>query len=84
MLRDKVKIFSLLQDYKYKRKLTLRELQSLLGLLNFAWCVIVHGCSFLRRLFDLTKCHTCPHYRITLNSEARLYFILWHDLLKIQ
>lgn len=50
--RDKMDtIVSLLQEFKVKRKVSLRELQSLLGLLNFACGVIIPGRAFLRRLF---------------------------------
>lgn len=81
---DKVeKINSLLQNCQKNRKLTLKELQSLLGLLNFACGVIVPGRAFLRRLFDLIVGHTCPHYRITLNSEARLDLKMWYEFVRI-
>lgn len=74
-------IVSLLLRYKSKRSITLRELQSLLGLLNFACSVIIPARAFLRRLFGLTIGHTCPHYRITLNSEARQDLKLWLDFI---
>jgi len=45
-------ILGLLKIFKVRRKVTLRELQSLLGLLNFACSVIIPGRAFLRRLFD--------------------------------
>jgi hypothetical protein len=52
---DKIqKIVSLLLLYKSKCSITLRELQSLHGLLNFACSVIIPVWAFLRRLFDLT------------------------------
>ncbi|CAG2196116.1 unnamed protein product [Mytilus edulis] len=41
--------------------------------------VVVPGRAFLRRLFDLTIGHSCPHYRITLNSEARADLRAWFD-----
>ena len=44
----------LLHEFDKKTKLTLRELQSLLGILNFACSVIVPGRPFLRRTIDLT------------------------------
>jgi hypothetical protein len=37
-----------------KIKMTFREIQSLIGLLNFACCVVVSGRAFLRRLISLT------------------------------
>ena len=44
----------LLTDFHKRRKVTLRELQSLTGLLNFTCSVVLPGRAFLRRLFDLT------------------------------
>ena len=80
--RDKIdKIASLLLEYKVKRKVTLREIQSLLGLLNFACGVIIPGRAFLRRLIDLTVGHTCPHFRITLNAEARADLKAWYEFI---
>ncbi|VDI41983.1 Hypothetical predicted protein [Mytilus galloprovincialis] len=80
--QDKIeKVLGLLTKFKVKRKVTLRELQSLLGLLNFACSVIVPGRAFLRRLFDLTLGHTCPHFRITLNSEARADLKAWYEFI---
>ena len=50
--QDKIeKILLKLNYFKCKKKATLRELQSLLGLLNFATAVVVPGRTFLRRLY---------------------------------
>jgi hypothetical protein len=53
------------------RKVILKELQSLLGLLNFCCQIVTPGRCFLRRLIDLTKKVTHPHHRITVNKESR-------------
>ena len=45
---------TLLDKHRRCKKITLHELQSLLGHLNFACKVIKPGCCFLRRLYDLT------------------------------
>ena len=45
---------SLLLAFQSKQKVTLKELQSLIGVLNFACSVVVPGRAFLRRLIDLT------------------------------
>ena len=76
------KISKLLSIYKGKKKISLRDLQWQLGLLNFASGVIIPGRVFLRRLFDLTIGHTSPHYRIRLNSEARYDLKLWHSFIE--
>lgn len=46
------------------KKTTLRELQSLIGLLNFACKVVVPGRAFLRRLIKLTIGIKSPNHRI--------------------
>lgn len=60
-----------------RRKVTLKELQSLLGLLNFCCQVVTPGRAFLRRLIDLTKKVSKSHHRITLNSESRKDLQAW-------
>jgi len=42
-------------DFFSRRSVCLKELQSLIGLLNFTCLVVVPGRAFLRRLIDLTK-----------------------------
>ena len=45
----------LLRTFYKRHKVTLRELQTLLGLLNSTCSVIVPGRAFLRRMIDLTR-----------------------------
>ena len=45
-----------------KKRVTLHQLQSVIGLLNFACSVIVPGRAFLRRLIDLTIGLTKPYH----------------------
>ena len=45
----------LFHHFYTRREVTLRELQSLLSLLNFTYSVVVPGRAFLRRMIDLTK-----------------------------
>lgn len=59
------------------RKVTLKVLQSLLGLLNFCCQVVVPGRCFLRRLTDLTKKVSKSFHRITLNKESRKDIKAW-------
>ena len=67
----------LLRSFRCKRRIKLRDVQSLVGLLNFACKVIRPGRAFLRRLIDLTtKAHHKNHY-IKLNAEARADIDAW-------
>ena len=55
----------------YKRKkCTVREIQSLVGHLNFACLLVVPGCPFLRRLIDLTRGATNKNHFIRISQEA--------------
>lgn len=45
-------------------KLTVKELQSLIGLLNFACNIVSPGRSFLRRLIDLTMGIKKQYYKL--------------------
>jgi hypothetical protein len=61
---DKIlKTRSILSEFLCRRKATLKEVQSLIGLLNFACTVVPPGRAFLRRLIDLTKGVNAPFYR---------------------
>ena len=65
-----------------RRKVTLRELQSLLGLLNFTCSVVVPGRAFLRRMIDLTKGIQRPHHRIRLTKETKYDIQVWLSFLQ--
>ena len=59
---------NLLTDFLSRRSVCLKELQSLIGLLNFTCLVVVPGRAFPRRLIDLTKGITKPHYHIAFQE----------------
>ena len=70
--RDKVmRCASLLSDYLKRKKVILRELQSLIGFLNFACSVVLPGHAFLRRLIDLTIGIARPQQFITLTQADK-------------
>lgn len=75
---DKVlKIQTHLANMSHRKKVTLHDLQSLIGLLNFACVVIAPGRAFLRRLIDLTVKVTNPRHFIRLTCEARADIQCW-------
>lgn len=76
------KIRTVLGATRKRKKVTLRELQSLIGLLNHACCVVVPGRAYLRRLIDLTKGKTKPHHYIRLNKQARLDMHAWSNFME--
>ena len=67
----------LLHSFYKRRKVSLKELQSLLGLLNFTCSVIVPGRAFLRRMIDLTKGAKRPQHRIRLTKEVKNDIAVW-------
>ncbi|XP_069133139.1 uncharacterized protein [Argopecten irradians] len=75
---DKVlKARQLLHQFSSRKKVTLRELQSLIGVLNFACKVVSPGRTFLRRLINLTRGLQRPHHRIRLSHEAKADITAW-------
>ena len=64
-----------------RKKVTLKELQSLIGLLNFACSVVTPGCAFLRRLIDLTRGISQPHFFICLNRPVKSDLRIWQTFL---
>ena len=71
----------LLSEFLRKRSVTLRDLQSLIGLLNFACSVTGLGRAFLRRLIDLTKGIKRPTHHIPLTVDAKNDVLVWLQFL---
>ena len=60
------------------RSITKQELQSLVGLLQFATKVIRPGRPFLRRLYAMQDIGSHPDHHIRLNTAARADILWWH------
>ena len=71
----------LIAGFLIRRKVTLKEIQSLTGLLNFACSVVVPGRAFLRRLIDLTIGIRDPSFKIRLSREVKADLLVWNDFL---
>ena len=79
---DKImKCTDLIAEILKKKKVTLKEMQSLLGLLNFACQVILPGRPFLRRLYDLTIGVTQPYHHIRLRKNCKDDLKVWLEFL---
>ena len=63
-----------------QRKVRLSQLQSVVGLLNFA-CRVLPARAFLRRLYDCTKTHTAPYMWIRITSAIREDLNTWLEFL---
>lgn len=83
--QDKIdKVHRVLQSAYHKKKMILRELQSLIGLWNFACLVVRPGRAFLRRLIDLTKNVSNPFHYIKLTCEARADIQPWKSFIEME
>ena len=60
-----------------RKKVILQDLQSFVGLLNFACSVVTPGRPFLRRLIDLTIRVRSPYYQIRLTKDVQAHLELW-------
>ncbi len=60
-----------------KKSCTLRELQSLIGTLQFACRIVVPGRAFLQRMINLTREVIEPHHHIKLNLAFRKDVAMW-------
>ncbi|XP_070586874.1 uncharacterized protein [Erythrolamprus reginae] len=74
-LRDTVRVV------RAARRVTLRQVQELAGLLNFACRVIAPGRAFMFRLYQATVGLTKPHHRIRLTASVRKDLGVWQDFL---
>ena len=61
--------------------LTLREVKSLIGKLEFATPTIRGGRCFLRRLHDATIGRSSPFHKIVLSADAKEDLALWESFL---
>ena len=59
----------LFTEFYNKRRVTLKKLQSLIGLLNFGSSVVLPGRAFLRRMINLTKGIRKPYHGIRLTRQ---------------
>lgn len=77
---DKVeRIQTSLDNFKSKKSCTLRELQALIGTLNFACRVVPPGRPFLQRMIELTRKVSQPHHHIKLSSGFFKDLDMWQE-----
>ena len=80
--RDKLcKCTTLIQLFLQRKKVSLRELQSLVGLLNFTCSVVVPGRTFLRRMINFTVGIRRPTHLIRLTRTVKADLKLWLEFL---
>jgi len=77
---DKLK--NLLQPLLCLHKITLKQLESVTGLMSFCAKAIPSARAFLRRFFDLMSNVKKPYHKIRLNSEVKEDIKMWLTFLE--
>ena len=73
----------LLRETTAKRSITKRDLQSLVGKLNFAARVVFGGRTFLRRMIDTVNHMQRPHHHVRINAQVRADLEWWREFLGV-
>jgi hypothetical protein len=76
------RIQSAVQIIISSKKVTLRSLQSLIGLLNFACRVIAPGRAFCRRLIDATSGIKKQHHKVRVTQAMKADLQVWISFLR--
>ncbi len=69
-------------DHISSTKITLQDLRTLIGQLQFATSIVTPGRPFLRRLIDLTIGKTRPYHKIDMNKEVKADLTTWAHFLQ--
>lgn len=72
---------ALCQKFRTRKKVSLKELQSIVGTLQFATSVVIPGKAFLRRMIDLTVGIQKSYHLIRLTNSVRADLALWEQFL---
>ena len=76
-----VKAITLIHEIYQLKSVTVGQLQSLLGFLNFCLRIIPAGRPFLRRLYDLIAGHDSKWHHVRVNQEVRQDLMVWLEFL---
>ena len=78
-IRKLQEIMQRIDNFWHREKVTLREMQSLIGVLNFACKAIVPGRPFCRRLINSICGLTKPHHHLRINRGIRQDLYMWEQ-----
>ena len=80
---DKLKVaYAQIEHLLGSKKATLKELQVLLGRLNFACRAVVPGRPFCRRIIDATKGVKRQHHKIRVTQDMKQDLVMWKKFLQ--
>lgn len=65
-----------------RKKVTIKSLQSLIGLLNFACKTVAPGRSFCRRLIDATLGVKKQHHKVRITLDIKPDLTVWQQFFK--
>ena len=77
-----IKLRGLLTTMLGRKKCTLKEVQSLIGSLNFACRAVAPGRAFLRRLIGSIKKLNKPHFHLRVTQDMKEDLKMWLEFLK--
>ena len=77
------KLRNLLQPLLYKKKVSLKDLESLTGLMAYCSRAIPSSRAFIRRFYDLIAAvnNKKPHYMVRINQEVKADVQMWLQFL---
>ena len=75
------RIIAMIDAFRHRRRITKRELLSLLGHMNFASRVIRPGRSFVSYLLSLAASVSELHYHVYLNQACLRDLSMWYDFM---
>ena len=79
---DKVtKFIKIIEEILESKSVTLKKLQSLTGMLNFACGVILPARAFSRRLYNLSKGVSKSYHHIKITQDVKLDLCVWKTFL---
>ena len=80
---DKItKFMASINDLQSTKSATLKQIQSLAGMLNFACVVVAPARAFSRRLHDLSIGLTKPYHHRKISNQVRLDLQVWKQFLQ--
>ena len=81
--KDKVdKFLNLIDELLAAKSVTLKTLQSMCGMLNFACQIILPARAFSRRLYNLSVGIKKSYYKIKITRQVRLDLLVWKEFLE--
>ena len=79
---DKLRKYrDIIMSFMERDKVTLRELKSITGMLQFTTAVVTSGRPFLRRMYDLSMLASKPHHYVRLTKQVKLDLEVWLNFL---